>query len=124
MQVKIKISILIGGHFEMAANTHRGNNFDDPISRSVHYIFFNKYTKFGAFITKCTIVITFLAMTPHYQNPPYNARVFISSNLAQKLRHVTFMKFSNIHTKILISSFGMPVTKGRKSRLPHSYAHH
>ena len=46
--------------------------------------------------------------------------MFKSSDSVQKLSHV---KYSNIHTKILGSSFGMPTTKGRKPRLQHSCAH-
>ena len=44
----------------MVANGPRGKIYNGPISRFVYNAFFNTYTKFRAFITKCTIVTNFL----------------------------------------------------------------
>ena len=49
----------------MGTNLPRGKFFDGPIARSVYYTFIDIQTKFGAFITKCTIASNFLAMPPH-----------------------------------------------------------
>ena len=43
----------------MATNVPRGKIFDGPTSRSVRYTFIDIQTKFGDFITKCTIVSIF-----------------------------------------------------------------
>ena len=48
----------------MVANGPRGKIYNGPISRFVYNEFFNTYTKFRAFITKCTIVTNFLLCRP------------------------------------------------------------
>ena len=48
----------------MVANGPRGKIYNGPISRFVYNAFFNTYTKFRAFITKCTIVTNFLLCRP------------------------------------------------------------
>ena len=48
----------------MVANGSRGKIYNDPISKFVYNAFFNIYTKFRAFITKCTIVTIFLLCRP------------------------------------------------------------
>ena len=55
-------------YLEMVAKAPRGKILNGPISKSAYNTFLNTYTKFCAFITKCTIVMIFLTMPPHYMS--------------------------------------------------------
>jgi len=55
-----------GGHFEIQYGGHKERIASGPISENVRNMLMYMCAKFGACITKCTILLNIWAKPPHY----------------------------------------------------------